>query len=473
MTTPVRSPHTPAPSSRLRTGTWLSPWLVFVLISLPSTLALVFLTPPFQVPDEQQHFYRAYQISELHIVGSGGERAGGAVLPSSLPEFVERFLGSREMHTVREVRPAPLATTLRDLDRPLDPKRREFVRFAAVGYPPFPYVPQATAIGVGRLLEAPPLALLYSGRIANALTAILLIACALKWMPFGKPVATVVALLPMAQYEYASVSPDALIIASAFLFTATALRAVVRGRWTRAEIVLGAATAVIFCPVKPVYAPLLFVGLPALLADADRRRSAVIALSVVAACALGVTAVWFQIIPATSGPESTGLDPPAQVASILAHPVGFMKIFAATMAEAGYVRSAIGVLGWLNVILPIYVYALAVVALPLGILAEDPQAPRLAAISVAWNVCIIAGCVLATAVAMFVLWNVAGATVIHGIQGRYFLPFTALAVVTASSAIRLSLSPTTRAAAWILVVAIMVLTTLAMHLAIEAAYAVL
>ena len=209
MTTPVPPRNTQGFTALLRAANWLSPWLVFVLISLPSTLALVFLTPPFQVPDEHQHFYRAYQISELHIVGAGGESAGGAVLPSSLPEFVEHFLGSRRMHPVREIRPAPLAKTWLEMERPLNPTRREFVGFGTVNYSPFPYVPQATAMGVGRLLEAPPLALLYLGRIANALIAIVLIAWALRWMPFGKPVAAVAALLPMAQYEYASVSPDA------------------------------------------------------------------------------------------------------------------------------------------------------------------------------------------------------------------------------------------------------------------------
>jgi uncharacterized membrane protein len=193
---------------------------------------------------------------------------------------------------------------------------------------------------------------------------------------------------------------------------------------------------------------------------------------VVAGCALGVTAGWFQIIPATSAGEATGFDPQAQIASIRANPIAFMKTFAATMAEAGYVRSGIGVLGWLNVILPIYVYALAVAGLLLAILAEDPHAPRLTAISVIWHICIVAGCVFAVALALFILWNAVGATVIHGIQGRYFLPFAGLAVVTASSAIRFSLSPATRAAAWILAVATMVSTTVGMHVAIGTAYAV-
>ncbi len=439
---------------------------------------LVFLTPPFQVPDEQQHFYRAYQIGELRLVGTVGEGGGGAVLPSSLPDLVEHFLGSRRMHPEREIRTAPLAKSWLELERPLTPARREFVSFGTVNYPPFAYLPQATAMGIGRMLEAPPLALLYLGRLANALVAIVLIAWALRWMPLGKPAAAVAAMLPMAQYEYASVSPDALIIASAFLFTAIALRGMVRGSWTTTEIVLSSACAIVFCPVKPVYAPLLFIGLPALFTNRDHRRNAAIALVAVAALALIITAGWIQVVhtasavPATSGEAVSKFNPQAQLALISANPVGFLKLFAVTMAEAGYVRSGIGVLGWLTVILPIHIYALAMVALLTGILVEDSQAPRLSLVSVGWNICIIAGSVFGIALAMFLFWNVAGATVIHGIQGRYFLPFAALALVTASSAIRLSLAPTSRAAMWCLVVVIMVWITLAMHAAIRNAYTV-
>src|SRR5689334_2713329 len=43
-------------------------------------LPLVFLTPPFQVPDEQYHFYRAYQISELSLRGEVRDNLAGAFL---------------------------------------------------------------------------------------------------------------------------------------------------------------------------------------------------------------------------------------------------------------------------------------------------------------------------------------------------------------------------------------------------------
>ena len=59
-----------------------------LLIGLLGSLAFSILTPPFQVPDEQQHFYRAYQLSTLDLTGTRMDKRLGAILPSALPETV-------------------------------------------------------------------------------------------------------------------------------------------------------------------------------------------------------------------------------------------------------------------------------------------------------------------------------------------------------------------------------------------------
>src|SRR5207244_9718047 len=99
-------------------------------------------------------------------------------------------------------------------------------------YPPSPYLPQAIAIAAGRWLGAGPLALLYIGRLANALVALIVLASAVRLMPIGRELTMLFGLLPMAIYQYASVSPDAAVITTAFLFTAVALRGQLRASWT-------------------------------------------------------------------------------------------------------------------------------------------------------------------------------------------------------------------------------------------------
>lgn len=50
------------------------------------------MNPPFQVPDEQFHFYRAYQISESTLISTKNGYETGDYLPSSLPRTAFNFM---------------------------------------------------------------------------------------------------------------------------------------------------------------------------------------------------------------------------------------------------------------------------------------------------------------------------------------------------------------------------------------------
>jgi hypothetical protein len=64
---------------------WLSPAVVCLLLGLVGAVLMIVLTPPFQVPDEQVHFYRAYQLSELQPREIVRDRTAGGMLPSKCP----------------------------------------------------------------------------------------------------------------------------------------------------------------------------------------------------------------------------------------------------------------------------------------------------------------------------------------------------------------------------------------------------
>ena len=103
------------------------PALICFLLGLLGALPLVALTPPFQVPDESQHFLRAYQLSELRIGAIVQDGETKAMLPSSLIELIERFLGTRAVLAPRPITAQPLQQTWMALDWPLEPRRRELV----------------------------------------------------------------------------------------------------------------------------------------------------------------------------------------------------------------------------------------------------------------------------------------------------------------------------------------------------------
>lgn len=395
---------------------------------------LTILTPPFQVPDEQQHFFRAYQLSSLELAATVRHGESGGVLPSSLPELAEGFLGSREIHGERKLRPFPLSDTLQALRTPLDPERREFTDFfGAAFYSPAPYLPQAAAIAAGRALGVGPLGLLYMGRLANGLVAVLLVAAALRAIPAGALALSVFGLLPMTLYVFASVSPDAGVIGTALFFTALCLRARVSGLWTTWDVVAASLAAAVFCSVKPVYVPLLVLGLPF-----GRRAANLLAYAVIVSVGLGATIGWIRYAsPLIIFPE--GADPAAQVGRIVSEPFWYLGVLCAsvTVLAPYWGRQMIGVLGWLNLYLRLPLYLVPLVAWALTAVLPRGKRWQPHFLECCWYVILGLASTVLISTTLYVYSNVVGQPFIKGVQGRYFLPLAGIAAVVLESRVPL------------------------------------
>lgn len=419
----------------------LPPHIVFLLIGGANAILLAILTPPFQVPDEFQHFFRSYQLSVPEIWGSVQDGLPGSSIPASLPDLVERTWGTPEIWYRPPPIAHPLVETWREFRHPLEPERRKFTEFSTVHYSPLLYLPQTLGVAVGRLSGTSPLALLYLGRLANAVVAVLVIAWSLKVLPMGRSTALAVALLPMAQFEYGSVAPDAMIIAAAFLLAALALRASLRKTRPLIDVLFSSAAAGVIC-AKVVYAPLLAIGVPEIFRTVNSSmsgkttRTLLPAQIFVAAFALGFAALWL----ASTSSTILSLTPAATIATneaaILAEPQRFAQMLITDIQSNGfiYILEAIGVLGHLDLFLPSYVYVLAAVSLVLACALTGTNDPRLDAVVILWNLCLIASVVLLIQTTLFVVSASQGPFwEIRGVQGRYFLPLGAIAAATFAS----------------------------------------
>jgi uncharacterized membrane protein len=455
----------------------LNPALVCFLLGLVGAISMIVLTPPFQVPDEQEHFHRAYQLSELQLRGSVRDGRAGGTLPSSLIELVEDFLGTRAIHTGRRITAQPLRQTWLALERPLEPNRREFVDFTSTAfYSPMAYLPQAIAIIGGRWLGVGPLALLYLARLANALVAVALLTWAVRLMPIGREAVMVAGLLPMPVFEYASVAPDAGVIGTAFLFTAVALRAQLRGCWTGGEVAIAAVSGLVFCSQKLVYAPLLVLGLPTALTG-SRVKQTLLAEAVILVVALGATAFWIRFSLSKAIAPFPGMSIADQGAYIATHPLAYCKAIAHSLWNYSpyryyYYRSLVGILGWLTLVLPKFAYVLPAGALLLSVLAQPGDAPRLPAYAVAWNVFLLTGSIFLIMTSQYLIFTQVGAWRVEGLQGRYFIPLLPLSIATACSVVRLRPSRKASVLVFLVVTAIVAVEILTADIAIVRAYEV-
>jgi uncharacterized membrane protein len=403
----------------------MRPERFFVVAGLAFGLILIFATPPFQVPDEPAHFYRAYAVSEGNLSAQRGADGLGAELPASLEELGAGFKAALAFQPDRRIAPETIRKALRV---PLEPDRRRFTDFrTSAQFTPVSYLPQALGIAVARALGAPALGLLYAARVANLLAATALIALGLRRLPAYPWLLTMLALTPMAAFLRSSASADAPTTALAFLLAGMAARLAwgegEPARWT--DVALLAAVCAALCLTKPVYVTLAFLVLLIPAARLPQGRRAPVLLVVGFA-----TAVSFLLAMRTAGTVDLPIrldvrvDKDRQIAGALADPLRVVGILAENYLHMGrrYVAQIVGQLGWLDANLPktlLWGYA----ALLGGLAVFDTR--RTVEVSLRQRG-LLALVTLATlglvSASQYAYWTPYGADYVEGIQGRYFIP---------------------------------------------------
>ena len=405
-----------------------------MFLALGGVLGLCFalLMPPLQVPDEIAHFYRSFAISN-----------GTCMAPAvqSVPLAVSQLQADFPPHVENE-RPVGLQEYLRLMrtrwyEGPQIPVRN----LSADLYSCAPYLASAVGIGLARLSSQSALVVLYSARLANLAVYLLLIYVALRILPLGRPVLFCIALMPMTLHQAASVSADALTIASAFLLTAYVLYLafdahVVAISALQLLLLAGALVFTTLCKFNPWFVLLLLL-IPASKCNGKARKLLAVGASV--GLVLLISAIWQSLDSAhiaefKRAKADLDIDIDGNLHFILRQPSVFLAAVGRSWLVAGgvYATQFVGYLGWISVPLPWWLVETYIGCLILvGLVADGSVKLTLS------DRLVCAGIVAGSVVSVFgLLWALEMSrsylateiVTLHrgipiGVQGRYFIPF--------------------------------------------------
>jgi uncharacterized membrane protein len=198
---------------------------LFVVSAFLFGSIFIFVVPPFQVADEFNHFYRAWQVSEGILVGvrTSDNRLGGD-LPESVVKITEPFR-SLPFHAENRIKSS---TIFYNLSVPLEPEKRQFTDFTNTAvYAPTAYLPQAVAIFFGKFFKGGPLSIFYFSRLLTLIFWLSMVYAALKILPFKNDLFAALALLPSSLFINASASGDVVTNACSFLVIAVFMALIV------------------------------------------------------------------------------------------------------------------------------------------------------------------------------------------------------------------------------------------------------
>lgn len=199
----------------------IKPEYFFLFIALFFQWRFNKVTPPFQVPDEFNHFYKAYLISEGELMPVKYDNRLGGYIPYSIREFVFPFqkVATNIKYTTSE------GEINHAFDIKFSTKDSVFIDFPNTAiYSPISYAPQALALYFSKKFDASLGQMYYNGRYFTFICWLIGMFFVIRWIPFGKWLATLLILLPMNLYIANSFSADTVTNILGLLFIAYVLK---------------------------------------------------------------------------------------------------------------------------------------------------------------------------------------------------------------------------------------------------------
>jgi uncharacterized membrane protein len=403
----------------------------FVLYGLVATVFLAISMPPFQNPDEPNHFLRAAQLADGGLVGTRFSTTG----PDGLPRLTAGgWVDPAIMMAFAPFNALPFHSDRRAKRANWEPRiywsgERVMQGFPnTVIYPPFFYAPSAIGVLVGRVTKTTVVETLEVSRVMTGIAAVAVGAAAIACAGGAAVWIFMILTLPMSLSLIASSSQDGLLLAFSALAGALLVRAL---RWagdSNWKLFAGlVVTLGLVAMARPPYGALAV--LPLGLTKVQLRWRILAAVAVV-----GCVAVWFGITVATAltnTGEPIGSDPVAQMAKLVGDPFLVVHVVRETLVQhwRGYLTQFVGQLGWLDVALPraYHVAAhvmlgIAALAAMLGLRGERISAGSCSIITMGLMVSVIGLFAI-----QYMTWTVPGHGTVEGIQGRYFLPLALVA----------------------------------------------
>lgn len=408
---------------------------VFLIFALLYGLFFIIVTPPFQSPDEPEHFYRAYEISEGYFIALKQDHRIGGYLPESIVFVVKPFLSLR-WNSDKKVTANEIGQMFKI---PLNPDQNRFVDFPNTAiYPPFTYTPQVIIIAVARLMQLPPLLIFYLARLSSLISWIFLVYYAIKIIPGFKWFFTILALLPMSVFINSSVSGDVFINGISFLLIAYILKCAFADLpLTKKDWVVIILLTLLLASLKIVYAPLALLIL--IIPTRNFRKGSYknFFITLVLASTFLTMAFWSAIINGLYIPleeynpayrEGIGLLPGInahqQLEWIISNPLYLLQVIThsiLTMPDV-YLPGYIGIFGWLEIPLPLGIVILAYIGIFLVLFLDRSEKVMLSGVIRIIMIGVSGITISLIFFSQLLIWTHPADKLISGVQGRYLIP---------------------------------------------------
>ncbi|WP_292005078.1 DUF2142 domain-containing protein [Chlorobium sp.] len=393
----------------------------------PFVIVMVFFTPPFQVPDEFSHFAKTDQVSRgVFMPGMNKDSLVGNQTSAGVKKLIE-IKGYNDIASNKEMKVDAITSNNVRPSGILWDHKTEFVKNSNTApYFAAGYFVQAIGLLISKNTGLNVISSFYFSRYLVALVCIVFSFFAIKIYDYGKLMMFVILSFPMTLFEYASVSQDGILIASAALGIAIITNDDIREKSGKKYYLLRLSGLLLLSLAafgKPPYVLIYVYFLFSVLFY--RRSGNGLSVFVPGLVILGVFVLWcVAVAPYTRIPLITEANPAAQIVYIKNNPLVLVDVVLRNAINNVDALSMgmFGILGWLDtklssnsyVIMKLLVYVMTVAGVVVSVYKKRYYALM--------SILIALLSLFLISLALYISWTPVGQGSVEGVQGRYMIP---------------------------------------------------
>lgn len=397
----------------------------FLWLMLGFGSIFIFVTPPFQSPDEPRWLDRSWHLSEGHWFPEVRDDLAGGEVPTSLRTVYHKVsydIAFNPHHRTSVERWKEANEVALEEDEVF------FARMGDNTHSLLPYLPQSLGFRIGKIFGFTPLEMTYAARVVNLMLASLIVFLAIRIFPVIPWTVLVLFLSPIMVFLYGSANHDPMTNSLTLLFIAYVFLLRDRGRilgWKHCMLLIGLITLVITSKFIYVMLAGLLLILPRELFYSARDRW--MKIGVCWTIMIVITLSWLGML--SNYPpfdyDRPEVDQAVNVAILKQNPQTVGKWILNTYPYDVFMwkEQFVGILGWLDTPLPRVIHLVWWMALGGAFLADVGGAGwRPGVLTRGWLL-VLLGLITSTIILLFYLvYTQPGLERIQGVQGRYLLP---------------------------------------------------
>lgn len=304
---------------------------LFIITSLVLGSLFIVLSPLFTGSDEQNHFYRIYEITEGTFI-TPTKSTVGSKMPKSLQKLYEAKYGGNTKIKYKDIKNMNKIKLNKKEKKVYGDSWNSYYSNTAL-YSPVQYLPQVTGVLIGKTLNLRPYMLGIFGRIFNLLFYCFLGYLCLKIIPKFKLFYFLILISPNMLQCATTLQADAFTNSIFLLILALLLNIIFRPeKIKRVEEILLFVLSVVMSLCKIVYLPIIFLLLTIndkKFKNTKKEKNIFIALTLI--CSVFVSLLWMKT---TGGVFELSYDKTElQKQFILSDPVGYGIILLRTFSS--------------------------------------------------------------------------------------------------------------------------------------------